>query len=42
MDPFTFSEGHVAHQLTTATRRPASERMFHSALTFRIRLVTGS
>ena len=40
--PRTVSAGHVAHQPTTSTVRPASDRMFHSAFTLRIWLVTGS
>jgi len=42
MEPRIVSAGHVAHHPTTAADRSLSDRMFQSALTWRIRLVTGS
>ena len=38
----TGSAGHVAYQLTTATRRPCSPRMVHNGLTRRRHAVTGT
>lgn len=40
--PFTGSAGQLAHQLSTATRRPVALSMFHNAGTRRCRDETGA